>query len=90
MVNVVGGTGTTAATGAATADRTTTTKAAKTASGGEVLARTSYGTAHKLEGSKPTSSQVKESKQALKTIQNAKGKAYVESQRNLPDQIVIP
>lgn len=91
VVNVVGGAGTTAATGgAATADKTTATKAAKPSSGGKVLARTSYGTAHKLEGSKPTPSQVQESKKALKTIQNAKGREYVESQRNLPDQIVIP
>lgn len=90
VVNVVGGTGGAAASDTASTEKTTTTKAAKTSGGGKVLARTSYGTARQLEGSKPTASQIQESKQALKTIQNSKGKAYVESQRNLPDQIVVP
>lgn len=89
VVNVVGGAGGTAAADATTAKKTTT-KAVKTSGGGKVLARTSYGTARQLEGSKPTASQIQESKKALKTIQNSKGKAYVESQRNLPDQIVVP
>ena len=40
--------------------------------------------------SKVTGKQLDESKDAVKHINESKGKEYVESQRNLPDQIVIP
>lgn len=95
VVNVVGGGAAVAAnaseggTPAASAGSGASTPASKV-KGGEVLARTEYGTARKLEGAKPTATQVEESKKALKKITDAKGKEYVESQRGLPDQIVIP
>ncbi len=57
---------------------------------GEVIAETSYGSARKLTGNKITPAQVEESKKALEHIVESKGKEYVEQQRNLPDQIVIP
>lgn len=57
---------------------------------GKVIARGDYGTARQLTGAKPNAAQLEESKQALKHIVESKGKEYVEQQRNLPDQIVIP
>ena len=57
---------------------------------GKVIAHTSYGTARQLTGSKVTPAQLEESKRALKKIVNSKGEEYVESQRGLPDQIIIP
>lgn len=95
VVNVVGGAGAATAAGGAAADKAAASGGGSSPStdkvkGGEVLARTEYGTARKLEGAKPTATQIQESKKALKKITDAKGKAYVESQRGLPDQIVIP
>lgn len=95
VVNVVP-TGGTATTGGAATTAAATTGAAKssaaTSSGkaGKVLARTKYGVARKLEGSKVTQEDLAQSKKALKQISSTKGKAYVESQKNLPDTIVIP
>ena len=57
---------------------------------GEVIAETSYGSARKLTDNKITPAQIEESKKALKHIVESKGKEYVEQQRNLPDQIVVP
>jgi hypothetical protein len=57
---------------------------------GKVIAKTEYGSARQLTGSKVTEAQKAESKKALDHIVNSKGKEYVEQQRNLPDQIVIP
>jgi len=57
---------------------------------GDVIARTRYGTARRLTGASVTPQQLEESKQALRHIVESKGRAYVEQQRNLPDQIVIP
>jgi hypothetical protein len=93
VVNVVptGATGTSG--GAATTTAATSGKAAAgatTAKAGKVLARTKYGVAKKLEGSKVTQAEIVQSKKALKQISNSKGKAYVETQKNLPDTIVIP
>lgn len=96
VVNVVptGGTGTTGGTattaGATTTGTAGTTAAASAAKPGKVLARTKYGVARQLEGSKVTQQEITQSKKALKQISSAKGKAYVESQKNLPDTIVIP
>ena len=94
-MNVVGGAGDDTASGTPTADAGATgaTAGPSPTAGvrpGAVVARTTYGTARKLEGAKPTARQVQESRQALKKIIQAKGKDYVESQRGLPDQIVIP
>lgn len=57
---------------------------------GEVIGRGSYGTARKLTDAKVTPEQLEESKKALDKIVNSKGKEYVEQQRGLPDQIIIP
>jgi hypothetical protein len=57
---------------------------------GKVIAKTEYGSARQLTGAKVTEAQKAESKKALEHIVNSKGKKYVEQQRNLPDQIVIP
>jgi hypothetical protein len=101
VVNVTGAVG-----GAATptADGETTTASSKksaaknkknaggkrTSDGSRVLASGPAGDARQLEGSKVTGKQLDESKDAVKHINESKGKEYVESQRNLPDQIVIP
>lgn len=60
------------------------------AADGEVIGRGAYGTARKLTGAKATPEQLDESKKALDRIVNSKGKEYVEQQRGLPDQIIIP
>lgn len=57
---------------------------------GRVIARTRYGSARSLTDSSVTPQQIEESKRALRHIVESKGRAYVEQQRNLPDQIVIP
>jgi hypothetical protein len=57
---------------------------------GKVIATSRYGSARQLTGNKVTPAQIEESKKALDKIVNSKGKEYVESQRGLPDQIVIP
>jgi hypothetical protein len=62
----------------------------RTSDGARVLASGPTGDARQLEGSKVTGKQLSESKEAVKNINESKGKEYVESQRNLPDQIVIP
>jgi hypothetical protein len=60
------------------------------AADGEVIGRGAYGTARKLTDAKATPEQLAESKDALKKIVESKGKEYVEQQRGLPDQIIIP
>jgi hypothetical protein len=57
---------------------------------GKVIARTRYGSARSLTDSRVTQRQIEESRRALRHIVESKGRAYVEQQRNLPDQIVIP
>lgn len=57
---------------------------------GRVIARTRYGSARQLTGSRVTSEQLEESRRALRHIVESQGREYVEQQRNLPDQIVIP
>lgn len=66
-------------------------KAARDArDGGRVIAHTRYGDARQLTGARITPKTRAESRRALEKIANSKGKEYVESQRGLPDQIVIP
>lgn len=62
----------------------------RTSDGAKILATGPAGSARRLEGAKVTAKQRAESKAAIEQINKAKGKAYVESQRNLPDQIVVP
>ena len=57
---------------------------------GDVIARTRYGSARSLTDSRVTPQQLEESRKALRHIVESKGRAYVEQQRDLPDQIVIP
>lgn len=57
---------------------------------GTVISRTRYGSARSLTDSRVTPQQLEESRRALDHIVNSKGRAYVEQQRNLPDQIIIP
>jgi hypothetical protein len=95
VVNVGSATGTTET--AAATPSTSEAKSKKASKGddpndadGKVIARTEYGSARSLTDSTVTEAQKEESKKALEHIVNAKGKEYVEQQRNLPDQIVIP
>lgn len=55
-----------------------------------ILASGPAGSARKLTGTKPTTKDLKESKQALEQIESKKGEDYVEQQKDLPDTIVIP
>jgi hypothetical protein len=102
VVNVTGAVGG-AATPTTAGDGTTTASSKKssakdkknaggkrTSDGARVLASGPTGDARQLEGAKVTGKQLDESKDAVKQINESKGKEYVESQRNLPDQIVIP
>jgi hypothetical protein len=103
VVNVTGAVGGAATPTAADSETTTasTKKSAakdkkdtaggkRTSDGARVLASGPTGDARRLEGSKVTGKQLDESRDAVKQINESKGKEYVESQRNLPDQIVIP
>jgi hypothetical protein len=91
IVNVIGG-------GAATSDASSDGGSGSGGSKGdksdpakgEVIARTRYGSARSLTDSRVTPQQLEESKQALRHIVESKGRAYVDQQRGLPDQIVIP
>jgi hypothetical protein len=80
----------TAAGGKAAGKKRASAPARRTSDGATVLATGPAGDARKLEGAKTTKEQLKESAKAVEQINKSKGKAYVESQRNLPDQIVIP
>ncbi|HEX5923126.1 MAG TPA: hypothetical protein VFY45_04800, partial [Baekduia sp.] len=100
VVNVTGAVGGAATPTATDATTTSSKKSAakdkknsggkRTSDGARVLATGPAGSARQLEGSKVTSKQLTESKDAVKHINESKGEEYVESQRNLPDQIVIP
>jgi hypothetical protein len=102
VVNVTGGAGagvaaedTTAAASSGRKRKSREDDAAKSSKGklsdgAEILATGPAGSARKLEGAKPSDEQLDESREAVKRINETKGKAYVESQRNLPDQIIIP
>jgi hypothetical protein len=93
VVNVSGGGGGDTTTDGSSKKKTKSSKDASTNSNpadGKVISRTRYGTARQLTGAKPTPQQREESKQALDKIVNSKGKEYVESQRGLPDQIIVP
>jgi hypothetical protein len=93
VVNVMGG-------GASTASDTSSSDAGSGSGSkkgdtsnpakGDVIARTRYGTARSLTDSSVTPQQLEESRKALDHIVNSKGRAYVDQQRNLPDQIIIP
>ncbi|MBJ7330324.1 MAG: zinc ribbon domain-containing protein [Solirubrobacteraceae bacterium] len=87
-------TGDAAATGdSADADAKATgddAKAEKTTTKKEILATGPTGSARKLEGSKPSKQDLAESKKAVEKINSTKGDEYVDSQRDLPDQITIP
>ncbi len=94
VVNVVGGAGgaTAGSTDAAAADVEDTAVSGDDPNDadGRVIARTRYGTARQLTDSRVTSEQIEESRRALRHIVESQGREYVEQQRNLPDQIVIP
>jgi hypothetical protein len=104
VVNVIGGGGD-AGGGAVAADdagegeasAATRERAAASARGddpddadGRVIARTRYGTARELTDSRVTPEQLDASRRALRHIVESQGRDYVDQQRNLPDQIVIP
>lgn len=100
VVNVgTGGTGGSAAaadtTETADSGKAGTSKAAKKDDNpndakGTVIAKTEYGSARSLTDSKVNEAQKQESKEAIEHIVESQGKEYVEQQRNLPDQIVVP
>ncbi|HZV76051.1 MAG TPA: hypothetical protein VFF79_20255 [Conexibacter sp.] len=93
VVNVVGGSGggsSTATSGGGSSSSSKGRSRYSSAANGDVIAHTSYGTARSLTDSRVTPQQLEESRRALEHIVNSKGRAYVESQRELPDQIVVP
>jgi hypothetical protein len=56
---------------------------------GQVLSKTSLGSAHKVAGFKATPAKVKHDTQLVQDINRRTGQSYIQSQRGLPDQIVI-
>lgn len=99
VVNVMGGGGggsgdaTAGGSGDAAAEETDSTAVTgddPNDADGRVIARTRYGTARQLTGARVTREQIEASKRALRHIVESQGREYVEQQRNLPDQIVIP
>jgi hypothetical protein len=56
---------------------------------GKVLSTTSLGSAHKVAGFKATPAKVKHDTQLVQNINRRTGQSYIQSQRGLPDQIVI-
>jgi len=91
IVNVIGGGGGAATdAGGASASSSAGKGGGSDAVNGDVIARTRYGTARRLTDATVTPQEVQRSRQALQHIVNSKGRAYVDQQRNLPDQIVIP
>lgn len=91
VVNVIGGGGsaasdTSSGSSGSAGSKGDTSNPAK----GDVIARTRYGSARSLTDSRVTPQQLEESRKALDHIVNSKGRAYVDQQRNLPDQIIIP
>jgi hypothetical protein len=58
-------------------------------SSGKALSRTSLGTAHQVAGFRPSAQKVKQDTQLVQRINRQTGRTYVQSQRNLPDQIVV-
>jgi uncharacterized protein YfaS (alpha-2-macroglobulin family) len=57
---------------------------------GKVLARTPYGTANQIAGTKITQTQLNQGGAIVKNIQKKIGKSYVNAQKNLPSQISVP
>jgi hypothetical protein len=86
-----------AATGASTTSAAKQAKAAAKAkagkrdsSGGKVVAKTRYGVAHQITGFKPTKAKVNADRKLVQKINQSIGKNYLQTQRNLPDTIVVP
>lgn len=90
VVNVVGGGGTSSDASGGGGSASAKASRDSNAVNGDVIAKTRYGTARRLTGASVTPQQIEASRRALQHIVNAKGRAYVDQQRNLPDQIVIP
>jgi hypothetical protein len=91
VVNVIGGGsgGVADTSGASTSTRSASVGSSSPANG-VVIAKTRYGTARRLTGATVTPQEIQQSRQALQHIVDSKGRAYVDQQRNLPDQIVVP
>jgi len=90
IVNVTGGVGGGSADASAEPDGTVVRGDDPNDADGKVIARTRYGTARQLTDARVTPEQLEESRRALRHIVESQGREYVEQQRNLPDQIVIP
>jgi hypothetical protein len=92
VVNVGAGAGTTsgssAGSGATAATKRDTTKA-KPLSADAVTATGIGGAAHQVSGYKPTQQKIQQDKALVRKINNDTGKSYIDSQKSLPDQIVV-
>jgi hypothetical protein len=84
------GAGASAGDGKPADDATPAPSGRRTSDGNAVLSSSRYGDARRLTGAKTTAKTREESRRALDKIVNSKGREYVDSQRGLPDQIVIP
>jgi hypothetical protein len=92
VVNVIGAGGGAGATGTTSAGSGSGSQGDGSSNpvNGDVIARTRYGTARRLTDARVTPQRLEQSRRALQRIVDSKGRAYVDQQRNLPDQIVIP
>jgi hypothetical protein len=57
---------------------------------GKVISTTQYGSAQQITGFKATKSETQQGAQVTQQVQSAKGRSYVNSQSNLPSQVVVP
>jgi hypothetical protein len=62
---------------------------ADAANGGTVIAHSRYGDAHQVTGFKPTKAKLEADKKVVRRLNDTVGKKYIETQRNLPDVIVV-
>lgn len=76
--------------GAAAGTKKAKGAAAKGAGNGKVLTKTKYGAATAVTNYHPSKATVKRDAQVVNRVNHTVGKAYVDSQKNLPDQIAIP
>jgi hypothetical protein len=88
--DVAGGTAAVKTARKAKAAKSKAKTGARDASGGKVVAKTSYGVAHQISGFKPTKAKVNSDRQLVQKINKSIGKNYLEAQKNLPDTIVVP
>ncbi|HYZ29447.1 MAG TPA: hypothetical protein VE570_10355 [Thermoleophilaceae bacterium] len=87
VVTVAGGSAATSSTASPAARHHA--GSARKSSSGKVLTHSKVGTAHAVSGFKPSASKVASDRVAVQKVTKEVGKNYLQSQKNLPDTIVV-